>query len=292
MDWAEFQGYFMKELVVGCMAAAAFCGAPAFAADMPVKAAPAPVAPIYSWTGFYVGGNAGYGFSSDPTVTFAANDVNANAVTCGAGNCPPNASFGINGALGGVQAGYNWQVNQNWLLGVETDFDWSQIQGSGTSTFNFAGPQPSNFTASADVTSFGTVRARFGYLPTNSLLLFGTAGFAYGHVNEKVALNAPRPVPGSVGGGFGYVCASGPNCFVGSSSTTAVGWTAGAGFEYALWQNISVKAEYLYVALRGAPVDTIAVETFPGGFLPSSITAGYGTIGFSVVRGGLNYKFN
>ena len=112
--------------------------------------------------------------------------------------------FNINGALGGVQAGYNWQVNQNWLLGVETDFDWSQTQGKRTSTFNLAGAPSSNFTASADVTSFGTVRARFGYLPTNSLLLFGTAGFAYGHVNEKGALNASSPLGAAVAGGFGF----------------------------------------------------------------------------------------
>jgi outer membrane immunogenic protein len=266
------------------------------AADMPVKAPPTP-APAYSWTGFYVGGNAGYGFSSDPTVSFVGNDTNATGATCGGafgGTCPPNALFGINGALGGLQGGYNWQLNRDWLLSVEADFDWSRIRGSGTSTFNFAGAPSSNFTADADVTSFGTARVRVGYLPINDLLLFGTAGFAYGHLNENVALNASTPLGATTKGGFGFFCGGtgGPNCFIGSSSATALGWTAGAGLEYSLWKNISVKAEYLFVGLKGASVNVITVPAATvGGFLPSSFTASYGTVGFSVVRVGLNYKF-
>jgi outer membrane immunogenic protein len=73
----------------------------------------------------------------------------------------------------------------------------------------------------------------------------------------------------------------------------ATGWTAGGGLEYAIWQNISVKAEYLYVNLgKGNPVDvvTVAAGGVPGQ-APSSFTAGYSTVDFHVVRMGLNYKF-
>ena len=235
----------------------------AHAADMPIKAPSAPVtATIYSWAGFYFGGNGGYGWK-DPSVTFSPNDGNAAASTCFGGpppigTCAAPASFNINGPLGGLQAGYNWQFDQHWLLGFETDFDLSRIRGTGISNFSLSG-FPANFTASENVTSFGTVRARLGFLPMNNILLFGTAGFAYGHVDENVALNS---VAGNGGGSltFGYNCVGGPNCFVGSSSRMATGWTAGGGLEYAVWQNISVKVEYLYVNLgKGNTVDVVSV---------------------------------
>ena len=161
----------------------------ASAADLPRKApvyAPIPP-PAYSWTGFYVGGNIGYGWGSR-TVNFTPNDLNVFVVSCGGGfgsTCPPPASFDFNGALGGLQAGYNWQFNQNWLLGVETDFNWSQIKGTGTDSFLILPglfPGPSSFVASQNVEWFGTVRGRLGFLPTTNLLVYGTAGFAYGRV--------------------------------------------------------------------------------------------------------------
>ena len=86
----------MKKLLVACIAAAAFYGVPAFAADMAVKAPPPPVAtPAYSWTGFYVGGNAGYGWNN-PTINYSPNDIAASAFTCGGtggGTCIPAASY-------------------------------------------------------------------------------------------------------------------------------------------------------------------------------------------------------
>jgi outer membrane immunogenic protein len=173
--------------VLATIAAVGFASV-ASAADLPVKAPPmvAPVA-AYNWTGFYVGVNGGYGWGNR-SATFTPNDINALAVTCGGiagGTCVPPTSFNVNGALGGLQAGYNWQFNQNWLLGVEADFDWSRIQGTGTSNFILGSvpSAPSNFQASQNTKWFGTIRGRFGFLPTNQLLVYGTAGFAYGKVD-------------------------------------------------------------------------------------------------------------
>jgi outer membrane immunogenic protein len=219
----------MNGLIVGCISAVAFCGAPALAADMAVKAPPmAAPAPVFSWTGFYVGGNAGYGWK-DPTVSYSPNDAIAFDGTCGGGifggTCIPPASFNIGGALGGIQAGYNWQLNQQWIAGVEGDFDRSGIKGTGTSGFILGSftPAPSSFVASEEIKWFGTIRARLGWLPTNSLLVYGTGGLAYGHIDQNATLNSVATTNLFTVGQFGYFCVAGPNCFVGSTSQTLIG---------------------------------------------------------------------
>jgi len=277
------------------LAALAFSG-PAFAADMAVKAPPPAPLPVFSWTGFYIGGNGGYGWK-DPTVTFTGNDVVSTGITCGGafgGTCVPPASFSINGPVGGVQAGYNLQINQKWLVGVEADFDWSNIKGTGSANVPLTGAGPLNFQASENIRWFGTVRGRVGFLPTNSLLVYATGGLAYGRVTENAALN--YGLRGFTGGGFAIACnvaggAGATNCLVGNSSRTTTGFTVGAGAEYVLWKNLSLKAEYLYVNLgHGDAFNISQAPTILGA--PSSFTAAYtSTVAFNVVRGGLNWKF-
>lgn len=194
--------------------------------------------------------------------------------------------------MDGLQAGYNWQYSQTWLVGLEADFDWSKIPGTGTNpTFNLAS-FPTNFQTSDSIGWFGTVRGRLGFLPASNLLVFGTGGFAYGRIQENAALETEPPAA-AFSATFSYDCAGNPNCFVGGTTRVQAGWTAGGGVEYALDSKMSVKAEYLYVNLgRGYPPDIIAQATVPGtGTVPSSFTANYGTIDFQLLRGGLNYKF-
>lgn len=270
----------------------------ASAADLPRAApvyAPPPPAPVYSWTGFYVGGNIGYGWGSR-TVNFTPNDQNAFLSSCGGAfgsTCASPVSFDTNGVLGGLEAGYNWQFNRNWLVGIETDFNWSRIKGTGTDSFLIVPalfPGPSNFVASQNLEWFGTVRGRLGFLPTTNLLVYGTGGFAYGRVHENVTLNA-QPGVNSTIAGFSFDCVSGPNCFFGSSSRMATGWTAGGGLEYALSNNISVKGEYLYTSLGGGDsIRAVGSETNPVAS-PSSFTAAFNRTSFNVVRVGLDYKF-
>jgi outer membrane immunogenic protein len=245
----------------------------------------------------------------DSTVAFLPNDPVAFEDTCGgflapppfgtgiASTCPGPASLATNGWLGGLQAGYNWQINRNWLVGLETDFDWSHINGSGSSNVVLEG-EPSNFQAAENVSWFGTVRARVGFLPVPTLLLYATGGLGYGRFDENVALNAPRtafPFGTSGPGGFTFTCVGGPDCFLGGNSHTAAGWTVGAGFEYALWNHISYKAEYLYVDLGSSSANVVAQSTAgfapPPPLIPSSFTASYGKTDFNVVRAGINYKF-
>lgn len=150
---------------------ATVAGSTVYAADLATSTPPqAPVeaAPVFSWTGFYVGVNAGGGFGGNDDVGFH--------------------SFGSylgrfgklegSGFLGGGQIGYNYQFDPNWVVGLEADFQGADISDSfrnGTAS------------ASSKIDWFGTVRPRIGYAYDNTLF-YGTGGFAYGHVKYKGAL--------------------------------------------------------------------------------------------------------
>jgi len=120
-------------------------------------------------------------------------------------------------------------------------------------------------------------------------LVFVTGGLGCGRVDENAALNSGFNGGISIGGDL-----TGPNCFLGNSSRIGVGWTAGAGVEYALWNNLTLKVEYLFVNLgRGDTTNVVAVspgEVSPPA-TPSSFTGAFGTPNFQVVRGGGNWKF-
>src|ERR1700733_291282 len=102
----------MMKIAIGIAAVAVLAGTPALAADMAVKAPPPVAAPAYSWTGFYVGANIGYGWGNRD-VTYAPNDLPSlllmTGVADGLGVFNPTR-FTNSGAVGGFQVGYNWQV--------------------------------------------------------------------------------------------------------------------------------------------------------------------------------------
>ncbi len=273
---------------------------PAFAADLPAHiATKAPSAASHNWSGFYAGLNVGYGWQ-DPTVNLTPNDIVASGFTLGGafgGTAIPPASYDIKGMLGGAQAGYNWQLNRNFLVGIEADFNRANVKGETDSNFLFGAipPTASNMTATQNVDWFGTVRARVGWLPTDTLLLYATGGLAYGNVKENVALNNPN---GTANGAnttspFSFACygLNTTSCFAGSSSQFAVGWTVGAGAEYEIWQNVTLKVEYLYVDLGKTDLNVVAKSIREPGTFPTSFTAHFSDLTFSVARVGLNYRF-
>src|SRR5437016_1658868 len=102
---------------------------PTHAADlpyrMPVKAPYA--APVYNWYGFYIGGNIGYGWGSDP-ITFSG----ATGTLVGAA-APPSIADDAKGLIGGLQWGSNYQFG-TWVLGIDSDFSWTDIHSSQTIT--------------------------------------------------------------------------------------------------------------------------------------------------------------
>jgi outer membrane immunogenic protein len=195
-----------------------------------------------------------------------------------------------------IQVGYNHQVNPNWLVGVEVHFNLARIRGNGIGAgFNLVSV-PSNFTGEQEIKWFATFRGRLAYVASPGFLLFGTGGLAVAGVDESAIL---KVTPG-IGFGasdfpFSFIChqplGSMPDCFKGSQSRTATGWTAGGGLEYTVMRNLTIKTEYLYVGLSRSPVRVTALVTLNNNPVPSSFNANFGRPDFHLIRFGLNYNF-
>lgn len=275
----------MKQfLVAACLVAS--IAASAQAADLaprPYTKAPAYVAPIYNWTGFYAGANVGYGWGGR-SGNVTGNSANLN------GSVGPlefyTDAFGNknDGVFGGGQIGYNYQVSQ-YVFGLETDIQWADQRSN---TF-LSRPTPflgnsflADHTQSASdrVKWFGTVRARAGFTPVSTLLLYVTGGLAYGETESSVTNTFPA-LPNV----FPIVTGRPAYANAGSVSGTSVGWAAGAGAEWMFAANWSVKAEYLHVDLGSTSL------TLVDRFDPTT----FQTYGFrhqqDTVRVGINYKF-
>jgi outer membrane immunogenic protein len=176
----------------------------AMAADLPRKA-PAytpPLPPVFSWTGFYVGGNAGWGWLRDSGGTFCINPAGIlNGPGCNAQTATSDQIRG-DGFICGAQAGYNWQIN-NWVLGIEADFQGAAIKGSvAAPIFLVAIPILSAIeNAIEKLEWFGTVRGRLG-VAFDRVFVYGTGGFAFLHPSQKpvgppvVASNGHSPANG------------------------------------------------------------------------------------------------
>jgi outer membrane immunogenic protein len=226
----------------------------------------AAAAPIYNWTGFYLGLNGGYGWGSGSTDFCYAN------FGCPFTNLSSSTSPNPKGGVFGLQGGYNYQLNATWLVGIEADIDYAHINGSSGS---IAPDGAFLQTAEQDIKWLGTVRARLGALPMDRLLAFATGGVAFGEVSESSADGAAPP--------FAF-CAPINSCGSGSASGTNVGWTVGAGAEYALPGNFTLKAEYLYVDLGHKSV------TYPVTLSTVLINAN-GAFRANIARLGVNYRF-
>jgi outer membrane immunogenic protein len=249
----------------------------ASAADMAVKARPV-VAPIYNWTGFYVGLNAGGAWNeSNPRTTtlfpvaayFADSSVTAIAAS---GNQQVNRS----GFTGGVTGGYNWQINRA-VLGIEADFNYFGVRGSTSTTTLYPCCAPTSFTINSSVSNdwLATVRGRVGFLATPALLLYGTGGLAISEVRARFAFTDT----------FAAATESG------LITSTRYGWTAGVGGEYALMNGWSVKAEYLYVDLgRASTVSNNLTVAGPFAFPLQTFTHTV-NLTSNIGRVGINYKF-
>jgi outer membrane immunogenic protein len=238
------------------------------------------VAPVYNWTGFYVGLNAGGAWNEynattatvfSPTGYFATTSVPAIGLV---GNQQINRS----GFTGGVTGGYNWQVSSA-VIGVEADFNYFGVKGSTSGTGIYPCCAPTSFTVNSSVSSdwLATVRGRVGFLATPALLLYGTGGLAVANVKASYLFTDTFALANESA----------------SISTTRYGWTAGAGAEYALMNGWSIKAEYLYADLGRASTTSVNLTAFnPGGVaFPTNVYTHTVNLRSNIGRVGINYKF-
>jgi outer membrane immunogenic protein len=219
--------------------------ASATAADLPLAPAPSPVAPvayapaaIYNWTGFYIGGHAGAGMSGaswgDPFT---------------GGNNSFNSGVGF---LGGAQAGANYQLNA-LVLGVEGDFSWTGLKGTGLDSIGDTINTNINWTS----TVTGRVGAAF-----DRLLLYGKGGLALAQDQNSLT---------DLGGNSAGM------------SVMRAGWTVGAGLEYGITKNWSAKIEYDYLSFGPQTLN------FSTPLLPAY--SSNASLNVQEVKAGINFRF-
>ena len=296
-----------------CAAALLSMSSLGYAADLPSRAvAPAPVylAPAFTWTGLYVGGNIGAawsGSSNCPTLNYLENGIYTPSSDY-LPNCNGNGSTGV---IGGIQAGYNWQFG-GWLFGLEGDVNWigrnnghgydyavpgepyligpgggmmtdrnGPMNGSMTKVenhlYSWSGRNSSNM--------LSTIRARFGFTVDRSLF-FVTGGVAFrnGDNNATITDTTQTIIKNNRTDAVSYSSVS--NVYNGSGNGNNVGWALGGGLEYALTENLSTKIEYLHAQFGNGGntytnPDYIDCQAFVGDHKNS----------IDIVRVGLNYRF-
>jgi len=217
---------------------------PALGADLPYAKAPVVAPQVYDWTGFYVGGFGGGGLGNH----------NYNNATGPAGFANFTVNYNSTGAIGGGEAGYNWQSG-SVLVGIEGDGFWSGIKGNDAT-------QQLGVIDQSNLRWGGTLRARGG-VTVDRLLLFFTGGWAYGDILHT-----------STAAGFP----------VDQFSNHQSGLTAGGGIAYAITNNVIGKIEYRYYDL--GRYNRVGNPLTPNGQLPYTVDNTY-----SVVTLGLDFKF-
>jgi outer membrane immunogenic protein len=253
------------------LAAASLLATVAHAADLPrpvVKAMPAPVAPA-SWTGFYVGVNAGYGWQNERMTVTGGNPLSSTII--GTGIVPSTFATDGDGWLIGATLGYNW--NYGWgVLGIEGDIQFADISGK-DGTSSVLGAFSVTTAAETKTDWLATIRARAGVF-VGSGLLYATGGAAFGDVTTTMSATLATPIPAFNASALG------------SKSEVKTGWTVGGGYETPLWQNWTAKFEYLYIDLGSD--DVVMATTVAGAPLAFTGSVDHK---YHVTRAGLNYRF-
>jgi len=263
----------MRKLVILLVSCVAM---PALAADLPGKAPTRPVAPVADWTGFYIGVHGGYGWGDNPfTEGFIEFDS------------PDFAIHGIEskGYVFGGHFGHNWQRGA-WVGGIEIDISATGIKGSEERSASFRGDGATLTVTRARHDKFdllGSARGRIGFLPTQSLLLYGTGGLAWTQFTQ--------------GGTVTQTIAAGNQSITqadaAENTSTRFGFAIGGGAEFRLTDNLFLRAEYLHYDFgtsqptRSFALTCVNVPGCPN--LSASDTSGRLTA--DVVRGGVSLKF-
>lgn len=240
---------------------------PALAADFIIQNEVAPArVDTFSWAGGYIGLNAGYAWGKSPTVLdwYTGGDEgegpNVNMQSMNASSSALSESYhydqNLSGFIGGIQAGYNWQFDKI-VAGIETDIQGASLKKSTILLDN------NDAKLETKINWLGTTRVRLGYLPTERLLAYVTGGVAYGGVKASLTDY------------YGFDT---------STSKTKAGYAIGAGLEYALADNWTVKGEYLYANLGKISHQVYSSDS-------NDFDIATHKFRMHTVRVGVNYKF-
>jgi outer membrane immunogenic protein len=240
----------MKKLLLGTVALAALIAGPATAADLarpaPVYIPAAPViVPVFTWTGCYAGGNVGGIWAR----------TNWNDTILG--------DFGTNtasGAIGGLQAGCNFQVG-GWVFGLQGDYDWTSATSDSASVLAVV------LTDHSHIKSLASVTGRVGYA-WDRFLGYVKGGGAW------------------VQSDYGFLVAG---VSVATASATNSGWTLGVGGEYAFLNWLTGFLEYDYYDFKNSNASAlVCTPAVCGGITAANVGV---TTNISVIKAGLNFKF-
>jgi outer membrane immunogenic protein len=222
-----------------------------------VKAPPPPMmAPLFTWTGFYLGGNLGAVWANRTVTDAFGNSWSRSS----------DARF-----MGGGQLGYNWQTG-NFVLGVEGDIDGivGSNNGNGNGAVLINGGGPFVVTTTGGGSWVATLAARFGWA-IDRVLIYGKAGGGWiGNNNGFTVTNV------ATGASFGSF----------NGNNNRGGWLLGGGVEWAIDRNWSIKGEYDYIGLGNRNV-VVAVPV--GGAVVDTFASANRNV--SLVKFGFNYSF-
>ena len=249
----------------------------AWAADLGAPNAPA-MAEVFSWTGFYFGGDVGlagvkYNFTSNFAET---NDP-------GFANNPQSNALSPTPFLGGGHAGFNWQFAPNLVVGVEGDWQsvrlhssiCRQTDSSSIPCLDGNGNQDGFASMSGELNWVATARGRLGWA-IDRLMIYGTGGAAFGKFDSSIGLSCLTSGCGSVD--LNKLSASV------ASSTQRTGWVIGAGVEWMFAQNWIVRGEYQHIDFGN--VSSLALS--PNCACSFSATQ---KVGLDILRAGVSFKF-
>lgn len=259
----------MKKLLIAT-SFALFGLVSAHAADLPYSKAPLAQA-TYNWSGYYAGVTGGgvWGYSDTSVATSIPGlfGIFNNAINDGGSQRLNSPGFTV-----GITSGYNMQFG-NILLGIEDDFSYFRLSKSGSKT-TALGITTLTTDTSVSTDWMFTLRPRIGVLVTPEFLLYATGGLALTNLQGTYSMSSNLL---GIGESANY-------------SKFQVGWTAGAGAEYALRNGWSFKTEYLYVDF-GKETATSNNLHIAGFFVPGATFTHSVDLVSHVARAGFNYKF-
>ncbi|WP_295964389.1 outer membrane protein [uncultured Bartonella sp.] len=212
--------------LIAASAAALTAASSAQAADVVANQEPAPVvaAPAFSWTGFYAGAQIGGSWSD--TDLKGKYKGQGDAWSRRQGFSPDPSGF-----IGGIYAGYNYDLGNNIIIGADTDWVWGDMDESDKRNVTYSDGATGSFHGKLKEQWAGSTRARVGYA-VDRWMPYIAGGVAYAKVDSSFRL---KDANGKVMSGYSA-----------SDSDTLVGWTIGAGFDYAMTDHIILRAEYRY----------------------------------------------